>query len=165
MHLLMVPAMMFAACNASAAVWQWGCMGRLGDDQIVFNRDRLLVIAGRAAVGNLDDFVRRGDFAAAPKRSMSRSQAIATYQPDDANGGLEASMTFSREDAGGKLILTELSSRKIGHSGRLVASCRDETVDRFRKTYRLERSNEPPRTVDFVCMEYQLSTRGGRTCR
>ena len=64
-----------------------------------------------------------------------------------------------------KLILTELSSRRIEHVTHLIAHCRDETIDRFRKNYRVERDQEPARKVTLICMEYQLSTRGGRTCR
>jgi hypothetical protein len=57
------------------------------------------------------------------------------------------------------------NSRRIGHSTRLIAHCRDETVDRFRKSYRVERDREPPHTVTLVCTEYQLSTKGGLTRR
>jgi hypothetical protein len=159
----LVVSMMFLADAASAAVWQWGCMGRLGEDQIVFNRDRLVLISGKAPAGKLDDFVRSGDFPVDAKHPASPREAIATYQPDNGNDGLSATMTFSG-DGTQKLTLTELSSKKIGHNGRLVAGCRDETIDRFRKSYRVERDQEPARTVTLVCMEYQLSTKGGRTC-
>lgn len=83
----------------------------------------------------------------------------------EGNDGLVTTLRFTGEGADGKLILTELSSRRIGHSARLMVHCRDETNDRFRKTYRVERDQEPPRTVTLVCMECQLSTKGGCTCR
>jgi hypothetical protein len=58
-----------------------------------------------------------------------------------------------------------ISSKRIGHNERLVASCRDEFIDRFRKSYRIERFKESPLTVTLACIEYQLSTRDGRTCK
>jgi hypothetical protein len=39
---------------------------------------------------------------------------------------------------------------------------RDEDTDLYRKVYRYERDGEPARDVTMQCMEYQLSTRGGR---
>lgn len=39
---------------------------------------------------------------------------------------------------------------------------RDEVTDTFRKVYRYERDNETPRTLTMQCIEYTLSTRGGR---
>src|SRR5262245_16929226 len=38
--------LMLAADAASAAIWEWGCMGGLGNKQIVFNRNRLIIISG-----------------------------------------------------------------------------------------------------------------------
>jgi len=156
-------ALMLAADAATAAIWEWGCMGALGSEQIVFNRDRLVVISGRASPGKLDDFVHGGQFTA--QAGHSAPSIVATYQPDEGNDGLVTTLRFTGEGADGKLILTELSSRRIGHSARFIARCRDETIDRFRKNYRVERDQEPPRIVTLVCMEYQLSTKGGRTCR
>jgi hypothetical protein len=90
---------------------------------------------------------------------------VATYRPDASNDRLVATLRFTGEDGNRKLMLTKLFSRRIGHSARLIAHCHDETVDRFRKNYRVERDQEPPRIVTLVCMEYQLSTKGGRTGR
>jgi hypothetical protein len=156
--------LMLSAEVASAAVWEWGCMGALGKEQIVFNRNQLILLSGKAPPGKLDDFVHRGQFAAAMGHSATAIAIVATYQPDASNDGLATTLGFSGEGADRKLTLTELSSRRIGHSARLIAHCRDEIVDRFRKSYRVERNQEAPRTVTFVCMEYQLTTKGGRTC-
>ncbi len=41
---------------------------------------------------------------------------------------------------------------------------RDEEKTITRKVYRLERSGEPARDITMQCMEYMLSTRGGRPC-
>jgi len=158
-------ALMLAADAASAAIWEWGCMGALGSEQIIFNRNRLIVVAGKAPPGKLDEFVRSGQFAAEGGHSPATVAIVATYQPDESNDGLAGTLRFTGAGDNRKLILTELFSRRIGHSARLIAHCRDETVDRFRKNYRVERDQEPPRTVTLECMEYQLSTKGGRTCR
>ena len=156
-------ALMLATDAASAAVWEWGCKGALGSEQIIFNRDRLVVISGKASPGKLDEFVHGGQFTA--QAGHSAPAIVAMYQRDESNDGLVTTLRFTGEGADRKFILTELSSRRIGHSARLIAHCRDETIDRFRKTYRAERDQEPARTVTLVCMEYQLSTKGGRTCR
>ena len=160
-------AAMIATDSAAAAVWQWGCTGALGGDQVAFNHERLQIIAGKAPAGRLDDIVQRDAFPTGAKGPAGARTIIATYLAEDANSGLGATMTFKGEAPEPRLTLTltELTSKKTGHVARLAHGCRDETIDRFRKTYRLERDNAPPQTVTLVCMEYQLSTRGGRTCR
>ena len=162
---LMRRRLMLAADAATAAIWEWGCIGALGSEQIIFNRNRLIVIAGKGSPGKLDDFVHGGQFAAKGGHSSTAIAIVATYRPDENNDGLVATLRFTGEDGDRKLILIEQFSRRIGHSARLIAHCRDETVDRFRKNYRVERDQEPPRIVTLVCMEYQLSAKGGRTCR
>src|SRR5262249_7027143 len=158
-------ARMLAADPVSAAIWEWGCMGALGNEQIAFNRNRLIVISGKTLPGKLDDFVHGGQFASQAGHSATAIAIVATYQPDASNDGLGATLRFTGEGVDRKLTLTELSSRRIRHWARLIAHCRDETIDRFRKSYRVQRDQELPRTVTLICMEYQLSTKGGRTCR
>ena len=151
---------------ASAAVWSWGCAGPLGNDQMVFNRDRLVVVAGKAPVGKLDDLVQGGSSAIEALAKRKGVTIQATYLPDDGNGGLEAKMSFTSDsDKTRKLVLTEQSSKKTGSSAKLLFGCRDEIKDRFTKTFKLEISGEPARTVTLQCMDYTLSTKGGRTCR
>ena len=140
-------------------------MGTVGNEQIAFNRNRLIVVDGRRSLGKLDDFVRSGQFNAKAGGAEKGGMIVATYEPDASNDGLAATLRFTGEAPDRKLTLNELSSRRVGRSARLIARCRDETIERFFKTYRMERDKEPPRTVTLVCMEYQLSTRGGRTCR
>jgi hypothetical protein len=156
---------LLAADPISAAIWEWGCTGALGNEQIVFNRNRLIVLSGKSLPGKLDDFVHGGRFASKARNSANVIAIVATYEPDASNDGLGATLHFTGEGVDRKLTLTELSSRRIGHRARLIAHCRDETVDRFRKSYRVQRDQELPRTVTLICMEYQLSTKGGRTCR
>jgi hypothetical protein len=84
------------------------------------------------------------------------------YTPMEANTGLDKSLEFTRVgDDRRKAAFAELSSKQISHKARLVCG-RDETIDVFRKVYRFMREDEPPRTITMQCMEYQLSTRGGR---
>lgn len=151
---------MLAANTASAGVWQWGCVGALGNDQVAFNRDRLIVVAGKAPEQKLDDVARHDDFA----DGVPADKIVAAYRADDINSGLSSPMTFASE-GGATLTLSEEASEETGHTEGLVAGCRDETTDRFRKTYRLERAGAPPATVILDCMEYQLSSRGGRVCQ
>lgn len=152
--------LLFAASQARAGDWQWGCVGSMGDNQIAFNRDRLIVIAGKAPAGKLDDFARGGDF----QGGVKPQSIIAAYEADDANSGLASPMTFSSDQGKSKLTLTEISSEETGHTDRLVLGCRDESIDRFRKTYRVEGGNSDANTVKLNCLEYQLSSRGGREC-
>jgi len=85
-------------------------------------------------------------FAAEAGHSATAIAIVATYQPDASNDELGATLRFTGESADRKVTLTELSSRRIGHSARLIAHCRDETVDRFRKSYRVSatRSRHAP---------------------
>ena len=153
-------AFMLAANTVSAGVWQWGCVGAMGNDQIAFNRDRLIIIAGNAPAGKLDDFVMSGDFAGGVKPDS----IVASYLADDGNSGLTSPMTFTSDGGDAKLTLTEVSSEDAGHTEKVVLGCRDETNDRFRKTYRVEGAKTPATTVKLMCLDYQLSSRGGRTC-
>ena len=158
-------AAIVGAGDASAAVWQWGCAGRLGDRQIVFNRNQLLVMPGKTPHAKLDRLIALDDLT--KDETIAKDAAdIAPYQTDDNNSGFVKEMTFTRSgEAGGKLTLTEKSSRTLAHSDRLWHHCRDEITDRFRKVYRVVPESEPARDVTLDCIEYTLTTRGGRTCR
>ncbi len=150
------------AGDASAAVWRWGCAGSIGDGQIVSNRGQLLVLPAKAPHAALDQLIFLDDLTKDAKLSRDFRADIADYAADDGNG-LEQQMTYSRNSqSGGKLVLTEMSSTTLSHS--IVSDCRDEIIDRFRKVYRLTVDDRPPRDVTLECIEYMLTTRGGRTC-
>jgi hypothetical protein len=71
-------------------------------------------------------------------------------------------MIFMRkDDPKAKVTLSEKSSRRISHKSKLICG-RDEDTDVYRKVYYYEREDEPARDITMQCMEYQLSTRGGR---
>ena len=70
-------------------------------------------------------------------------------------------MEFIRRGDGERLTLTEISSTKLAVRTRTVHK-RDEIRTRMRKLYRLARGSGPVRMVTMQCIDYLLSTRGGR---
>jgi hypothetical protein len=155
-------ALVFAG-DASAAIWRWGCMGPLGESQIVSGRYQLLVLPAKMPHGKLNDVIFLDDLTQDEKLPKDAAADIATYDADDGNSGLDKQMTFTRNDQSSrKLMLTEKSSKVLAH--RIVHGCRDEITDRFRKVYRYNADGEAPRNVTLECIDYTLTTRGGRTC-
>jgi hypothetical protein len=161
-HLFILLCVAFTASmplSAQAAILNYGCLGRLGNQQIIFDRDALYVVgtashAGKPLKFSVDKF---GDAVAAAKASKDLE---STYVPADA-GGLDDTVKFMREkDEARRVILTEKSSRRVSHKHRVIC-WRDEDTDVYRKTYRYERENEPPRDITMQCYQYQLSTKGG----
>ncbi|MGI8526143.1 MAG: hypothetical protein ACR2K5_08180 [Pseudolabrys sp.] len=149
------------ACPAHAAIWSWGCQGQLGDRQIVFDRDALYVlkagtvkkVPAKFTPASLDDAV------AAAKQDK---EPIATYQALSGGGGFERAMEFIRsEQDQRKAVFLEKSSKRNSHKHRLVCG-RDEDTEITRKVYSYRREDEPARDITMQCVEYQLSTRGGR---
>ena len=59
------------------------------------------------------------------------------------------------------MTFIEKASRKLSHTHKLICG-RDEDTDIYHKVYSFRRENEPARDIVMQCMEYQLSTRGGR---
>ena len=151
-------ACFLAASPASAAVWQWGCQGQLGNQQVIFNRYSMVVV---------DTKVKMGDIRKLRMEKMELppgSPPSGSYEPMDVNGGFEKTMIFTRKDnSDRKMTLTEKTSRRISHKHKLICG-RDEDTDIYRKVYRYQREDEPARDITMQCLEYQLSTRGGRPC-
>lgn len=153
-----IAAVALPATLAHAGVWRWGCIGPMGDDHIAFNRDVLVLIAGKKPVRDLTTVVMRDeiDVGAATK---------ATYMSDNGDGLASPQLFHSDGATPVKVTLTEQSSKRTSRTTKLVDNCRDEVTERFTKTYRVEIGSEPARPVTLSCMEYQLSTTGGRKCR
>jgi hypothetical protein len=153
-------AVLAAVCGAgqaSAAVWHWGCIGPLGDKQILFTRFNLIVVATKPPLGDLENIIGLDDLA---KGASDIEQYIAT----DANSGFTPTLEFSLGDHGkNKITLSEKSSKRLSHHSAMVCG-RDQTRDVFRKVYRYRHNDDAPRDVTLQCMEYTLSTRGGRPC-
>jgi hypothetical protein len=145
------------ASDASAGVWRWGCIGPLGDQQILFSRYNLIVVAAKPPRGKLEEIITSDDLA---KGASDIEQFIAT----DANSGFTPTLEFTIGDDGkNKITLTEKSSKRLSHHAAMVCG-RDEERDVFRKVYRYQHNEEAPRDITLQCMEYTLSTRGGRPC-
>jgi hypothetical protein len=152
---LLAAIILSAASSADAAVWAWGCKGKLGADQLILNRNTLVVLPGKGTNLSLKEIVHRDD-------PVKDATDAVRFNPGDINSGFEQSMEYTKEDqTTKKLVLTEKSSRQTSsHSGR--AGPRDETWTTWRKVYRYALDGEAPRDVTLECMEYMLSTKGGR---
>jgi hypothetical protein len=155
-------AAVLTATSAPAAVWEWACQGELADQRILFDRGGLYVASGKAPAGKSGKVTRQSIAEAIV--AVKRAAGFAEFRPDDENGGLSGSIVFSLTDDGRqtqKIVFTERSSKQISHTHKVVCG-RDEDTDLYQKVYRYERDGEPARDITMQCMEYQLSTRGGR---
>jgi hypothetical protein len=162
MHLRIIASLSIALAlwatsgAASAGVWVWGCQGKTGDQQIVFNRYALVVLPAQEKLGTLREIIDRDSI-------VKDGDPASTYE--SAGGGdfgFNPVEKFQRHgDASHTVTLTEKSSKKVSRKSRLICG-RDETTDIFRKVYRYQRNDEPASDITMQCLEYQLSTRGGR---
>jgi len=142
--------------SAQAAIWEWGCQGQAGEQQVIFNRYSMVVVDTKVKMGDVRTL--RMDKIELPPGSPPN----VSYEPVDDNGFEKKTMEFARSgDAKLKLTLTEKSSKRISHDHRLICG-RDEDSDVYRKKFSMQRENEAPRDITMQCMEYKLSTRGGR---
>jgi hypothetical protein len=146
-----------AGCPASAGDWQWGCMGPMGDEQILFSRYSLIIAPANPPLGKLGDLFRIADLA-------EKFPDAEAYNAEQTNDGLQKTMTYTAQDNDKKVLtLTEKSSRDISHRHHLVCG-RDEDTSIERKVYRVERPNAAATDVTLQCREYLLTTHGGRPC-
>lgn len=151
------------AGEVSAGVWAWGCSGRVGDGQYLFNRYRLLRLPTAIGPADLLRLIFLTDMTTDPMLAKIAPEKISRFQAEDANSGLAERMVFFAEgDGSTRLDLIQTRSKRVSH--KLVPGCRDEITDRFAKTYRIELHGAPATTAEFVCFDYTLSTRGGRSC-
>lgn len=145
--------------SASAGVDVWGCQGTVGDQQVTYNRYVLAVVPAKQKLRPLREImdsvtiVEGGDDPA------------SSYSGGGAGGeAFDKALEFSRQDkTDNKVTLTEKSSKKISSKSRLICG-RDETTDIYRKIYRYQREGEPAQDITMQCIEFQMSTRGGRPC-
>ncbi len=109
-----------ASSPASAAIWTWGCVGKLGTQQISYDRFRLIVEPAKSSRIKLRQLINS-------ETDLQTEEGIR-FETDDGRFGFEKTMGFKRKykDAEQKLILTELSSRQVsnrkGHVGRATKS-------------------------------------------
>jgi len=141
--------------GAFAAILGWGCQGQLGTQQVIFNRESMVVVATKQKMGNIRK-LRMSKIALPPGSPPS-----VAYNPSN-DDGLIKIMEFTRsDDPRRRVIFTELSSHKTSSTHRLICG-RDEDIVVYRKVYRYQRENGPARNITMECMDYQLSTLAGR---
>jgi hypothetical protein len=125
-------------------------------DDVVLNRDTLIMLPRTRTIGDLEKYIYRDSLDDDAKEDG------LTFLPDDHNSGFEKTMTYKKNDGDEKIKLIEKSSR-ITSKRRGRAGPRDEETIKFKKVYRFELEGEKPRDVAMRCMEYTLSTKGGRS--
>lgn len=139
-----------AASAATASDWSWGCIGRLGEERIVFNRGSLVVWGADVKPIKLKEL--RNSVLDLEPNGGDR------FNADDNNSGFAPKLGFTlkTDKAVLKVTLTELSSKTI--SDRTTRSETREFYNRtFKKKYHYERTDEPPRTVTMDCIEFEVS--------
>ncbi len=142
--------------GASAAIWAWGCQAQVGAQQIIFNRYSMVVVDTKQKMGDVRR-LRPTEIDPPPG-----SPPNVKYVAEGDDEPFEKTIVFKRpDDDKRKVTFTEKSSHKISHTHKLICG-RDEDTDLYRKVYSYQREDEPVRTITMQCMEYQLSTRGGR---
>lgn len=143
------------AGDASAGISNWGCIGQIGDRQIIFNRYHLVVVPGKPSRGKLADLLGADELAGPGDNDK--------YDATSAPVGLPTTLVFTRHGAADhRVTLTQKSSKLV--SDREVHRCRDESTMLFRNVYSLRRDDEPAQDVTLQCEDHELSTRGGRKC-
>jgi hypothetical protein len=141
--------------SALAAILGWGCQGQLGAQQVIFNRQSMVVVDTKQKMGDIRK-LRMSKIELPPGSPPS-----VAYNPSE-DDGLVKTMEFTRsDDPKRKVVFTERSSRTTSSTHRLICG-RDEDIVIYRKVYRYQRENEPERNITMECMDYQLSTLAGR---
>ena len=138
------------AMPAAASDWSWGCIGQLGKNRVVFNRLNLVVWGADVKPIKLEE-LRNSIFILQPNGGDR-------YDTDDNNTGFapKIGFTLKTEKAALKVILTELKSKTL--SDRTTrAETREIYNKKFKKTYRYERTDEPPQTIEMDCIEFEVS--------
>jgi hypothetical protein len=159
-----VLAMLLAASgSASAAILSFGCMGELGDQLIVFNRDGLYIADSKLFAGKRKKFTADtvDDAISALKNAK---ESVIEFGSDGVGDLDETPIQFSLTDDNKKTqkaVFTHVSSKRLSHKHRMICG-RDEDTDLYRSIYRYERDGAPARDIKMQCFYYQLSTRGGR---
>jgi hypothetical protein len=150
---------------APAAIWRWACQGETGDQRIIlFGRDGGLYISGSSAPAGMPAKVTADSIREAADLAKT-SSGFTVFDLERADDELASRiLVYARTDENKqeqKVTLTVRSSKLISHKHAMIA-CRNEDTDLYRKVYRYKRDGEPARDITMQCMEYQLSTKGGR---
>jgi hypothetical protein len=141
------------ASPASAGIWAWGCVGKLGNERVIFDRNTMIVTASKLPSVKLQDLANSG--------SNLETEDGMTLDNLGSNDGLAKTMRFKINDTSErKLTLIETSSRRTFHRAGHVGK-REEETTKFLKTFRYVLDKAPERTIKMQCIEYTLSTCGG----
>ncbi len=138
---------------ASAGIWAWGCMGKLGNERVIFDRNTMIVTSSKEPRVKLQDLGSAG--------SKLETEDGLTFDNPGSNDGFKQTMRFTINDTSErKLTLIETSSRRTSHRTGHVGK-REEETTKFLKTFRYSFDKEPERTLKMQCIEYILTTCGG----
>jgi hypothetical protein len=138
---------------ASAGSWAWGCIGKLGNERVIFDRNTMIVTASKLPRVTLRDLANNGP--------RLQTQDGTTFENLGNNDGFAKTMRFGKNgEPEQKLTLIEAASRKTfhrkGHVGR-----REEYTTKFLKTCRYAPDKQAERKITMQCIEYVLTTCGG----
>lgn len=138
---------------ASAGIWAWGCMGKLGNERVIFDRNTLIVTTSKQPVVKLEQLGSSG--------SKLETEDGITFENYGSNDGLQKTMRFETNgEPKQKLTLIEMFSRKTFHRQGHVGK-REEETTKFIKTFRYAFDKKPERTIKMQCIDYVLTTCGG----
>jgi hypothetical protein len=97
---------LIAPSGACAAIWEWGCQGQLGGQQLIFNRYSAVVLDSNKNMGDIRKLFM-------DKIKIPPGLGSVSYEPQDVNVGLVDTIVFARsDDPKQTLTLTEKSSKK-----------------------------------------------------
>jgi hypothetical protein len=83
---------LIAATNgACAAIWEWGCQGQLGGQQVIFNRYSAVAVDSTKKMGNIRKLFM-------DKIKVPPELGGVSYEPQDVNVGLIDTIAFTRSD-------------------------------------------------------------------
>jgi len=141
-----------ASSPASAGIWAWGCIGKLGSERVIFDRNTMIVTAAKLPRVKLEYLGSSG--------SKLKTEDGTTFDNVGSNG-LEQTMQFVKTDQSEqKLTLIETSSRKTSYRKGHVGP-REEYTTKFLKTFRYAPDKAPEQNIAMQCIEYVLTTCGG----
>ena len=144
---------MAMASPASAGVWAWGCMGKLGNERVIFDRNTLIVTESKRPAVKLEQLGSSG--------SKLETDDGLTFDNLGSNDGFEKIMRFEINDTSKRMLtLTETSSRKTFYHKGYVGK-REEYTTKFLKTFRYGFDKDEERTIKMQCIDYVLTTCGG----
>lgn len=107
---------------ASAGIWAWGCMGQLGNERVIFDRNTMIVTSSKLPQVKLQNLASSG--------SNLETQDGMTFDNLGSNDGLGKTMVFKINDTSDrKLTLTDVVAQDLPpHRSRGKARGRDDEI-------------------------------------